>query len=160
MQCPTARRRRGPEWLVVAPCCAKIRSVACGARRIAGRKLAERCHEERVDMTTMSGGRGIENGSTAPALAPGDMDGDCRAMTRPGLPGAWVRRLRSAAFRAGSSGIGGDRSAARQRRDCSGRPGSPGCASAAGRGIAGTLDGVGRLRRAVVPVFAATEKCG
>ena len=95
-------------------------------------------------MTSLFGGRGTEDGRIASALAPGDMDGDRRAMTLPGLLGAWMRRLRSPAFRPGSS---------RRGRDRSDRPDSPGCASAAGRSIAGALDGVCRVSRAVVPAL-------
>ena len=95
-------------------------------------------------MTSLFGGRGTEDGRIASALAPGDMDGDRRAMTLPGLLGAWMRRLRSPVFRPGSSRIGGDRW---------GRPGSLGRTSAAGRGIAGALDGVRRLGRAAVPAL-------
>ncbi|MDE0459066.1 MAG: hypothetical protein OXI15_17350, partial [Chromatiales bacterium] len=117
---------------------------ACSARRIAVRKMVERCREEAVGMTSLFGGRGTEDGRIASALAPGDMDGDRRAMTLLGLPGAWLRRLRSPVFRPGSSRIGGDRW---------GRPGSLGRTSAAGRGIAGALDGVRRLGRAAVPAL-------
>ena len=103
-------------------------------------------------MTSLFGGRGAEDGPTAPALAPGDMDGDRRIMTLPGLLGAWLRRLRSRVFRPGSSRIGGDRSAPRRGRDRSDRPGSPGCAFAAGRAAA-ALHGVRRLGRAAVPAL-------
>ena len=87
-------------------------------------------------MTSLFGGRGTEDGriAAAPALAPGDMDGDRRVMTLLGLPGAWLRRLRSL-------GLGS-----------SDRPGSPGRASAGGRAAA-ALHGVGRLSRAVVPAL-------
>ena len=101
-------------------------------------------------MTSMFGGRGTEDGPIAPASAPDDADGVRRVMTLLGLPGAWLRRLRSPAFRAVSSRIGGNRSAARRGRDRSGRPGSLASASAAGRGIAGALDGICRLSRAAV----------
>ena len=101
-------------------------------------------------MTSMFGGRGTEDGRIVPAFAPGDADGDRRVMTLLGLPGAWLRRFRPPAFRAESSRIGGNRSAARRGRDRSGRPGSAGCASAAGRGVAGALHGVCRLNRAAV----------
>ena len=97
-------------------------------------------------MTSLFGGRGTEDGriATASALPPGDMDGDRQAMTLPGLLGAWMRRLQPPAFRPGSS---------RRGRDRSDRPDSPGCASAAGRSIAGALDGVCRVSRAVVPAL-------
>ena len=90
-------------------------------------------------MTSLFGGRRTKE-RNASALAPGDMDGDrrVRVMT---VPGAWLRRVRSPAFRPGSSRIGGNR--------C-GRPGSSGRSSAAGRGIAGALDGVRRVSRAGV----------
>ena len=58
-------------------------------------------------MTSLFGGCGTEDGRIAPAHAPGDMDGDRRAMTPPGLLGAWLRRLRSPAFRPGPSRPGG-----------------------------------------------------
>ena len=46
-------------------------------------------------MTSLFGGRGTRDGRIAAALAPGDMDGDRRAMTLPGLLGTWLRRVRS-----------------------------------------------------------------
>ena len=101
-------------------------------------------------MTSMSGGRGIEDGRVATAFAPGDVVGVRRVMTLLGLPGAWLRRLRSSAFRAESSRIGGNHPAARRGRDCSRRPGSLGCPSAAARGVSVALDGVCRVTRADV----------
>ena len=89
-------------------------------------------------MTSLFGGRGTKE-RIASALAPGDVDEDRRAMTLPGLLGAWLRRLRSPAFRSDPFRIGGNRSGPRRRRGCSGRPDSSGRASAAGRGIAGAL---------------------
>ena len=58
-------------------------------------------------MTSLFEGCGTEDGRIAPAHAPDDMDGDRRAMTLPGLLGAWLRRLRSPVFRPGSSRPGG-----------------------------------------------------
>ena len=104
-------------------------------------------------MTSLFGGRGTEDGRIASALAPGDMDRDRRAMTLPGLLGAWLRRLRLPASRPDPSRIGGDRSAPCQGRDCSARPGSLGCTSTARRRIVGALDGVRRLGRAAVPAL-------
>ena len=101
-------------------------------------------------MTSMLGGRGTEDGRIAPAFAPGEVDGVRRVMT---LCGAWLRRLRSPAFRPESSCIGGNRSAARRGRDCSDGPDSHGCASAARPEIASALFGVCRLNRAVVPTL-------
>ena len=74
-------------------------------------------------------------------------------MTLLGLLGAWLRRVRSPAFRPGSSRIGGNRSAACRGRDCSGRAESPGCANAARGGIAGALHGACRPGRAAVPAL-------
>ena len=105
-------------------------------------------------MESTFAGRGAgDDRSIAPGLAPGDMDGDRRAMTLPGPFGAWRRRLRSPAFRAGSYRIGENRSAACRGRGCSGRPGSSGCASAATRGIARAFNGVCCLGRTAVPVL-------
>ena len=101
-------------------------------------------------MTSMFGGRGAEDRPIAPAFAPGEVDGVRRVMT---LCGAWLRRLRSPAFRPESFCIGGGRSAARRRRDCSDGPDSHGCASAARPEIASALFGVCRLNRAVVPTL-------
>ena len=103
-------------------------------------------------MESTCAGRGAgDDRSIAPEFAPGDMDVDRRSMTPPGPFGAWRRRLRSPAFRPGSSRIGGNRSAARRDRDCSGRP--SGCASAAGRGVADAHDAVRRLGHGVVPAL-------
>ena len=67
--------------------------------------------------------------------------------------GAWLCRLLSPASRPESCCIGGNRSAVHHRRESSGRPGSLGRASAVCPGVAGALDGVYRLSRAVVPAL-------
>ena len=106
-------------------------------------------------MTSMFGGRGTEDGRIVPAFAPGDVVGVRRVMTLLGLLGAWLRRFRSPAFRAESSRIGGNRSTSHRRRDRSDRSGSTGCASAAGRGVAGALHGICRLGLCLLTVVPA-----
>ncbi|MDE0459371.1 MAG: hypothetical protein OXI15_18910, partial [Chromatiales bacterium] len=83
----------------------------------------------------------------AAALAPGDMDEDRRAMTPPGLLGAWLRRHRSPVFRPDL--------VPPRRQSFRAAPGPqpfrpprfPGRASA---GIAAAFDGIRRLGRAAV----------
>ena len=59
-------------------------------------------------MTSLFEGRGAEDGRIASGhAAPATWTGDRRAMTLPGLLGAWLRRLRSPVFRPGSSRPGG-----------------------------------------------------